>query len=77
MSETKDKMSVELGDGNAFSILGACSKAMKRAGRYDEWSEFHTEATAGDYDHLLRTVMEWFDVALESERFGDDEDGEW
>jgi hypothetical protein len=75
-----EKMKVELGDGNAFSILGACSTAMKRAGRYDEWSEFHAEATAGDYDALLRTVMEWFDVALESERFEDDdfddEDGE-
>jgi hypothetical protein len=68
------KMKVQLGDGNAFAILGACGKAMKRADRYDEWKAFHTEATAGDYDHLLRTVTEWFDVSLE---INDDEDGEF
>jgi hypothetical protein len=59
-----DKMEVELGDGNAFAILGACSKAMKEADRYDEWDTFHSEATADDYDHLLATVAEWFDVSL-------------
>jgi hypothetical protein len=59
-----EKMEVELGDGNAFAILGACSKAMKMAGRYEEWSAFHTEATSDDYDHLLATVTDWFDVTL-------------
>ena len=71
MAETKDKMEVKLGDGNAFAILGACSSAMKRAGRFDEWSEFHAEATAGDYNDLLRTVGAWFDISLE----GDDDNG--
>jgi hypothetical protein len=66
-----DKLSVKLGDGNAFAILGACSKAMTDAGVYaQEWEQFYGEATSGDYNHLLRTVMERFDVVLE----GDDDD---
>jgi hypothetical protein len=45
-------------DGNAFSIIGRCRKAMSRA----RWSQgeieaFTKEATSGDYDHLLQTVL--------------------
>lgn len=56
-------------DGNAFSILGRCRRAMKEQYRNDgisteefleAWSRFETEATSGDYDHLLQTVMQWF-----------------
>lgn len=46
-------------DGNAFFILGRVSAAMKRAGLREEVKEFMAEATAGDYDHLLRTCMDW------------------
>ena len=54
-----------LGDGNAFAILGACSKAMKRAGVHaSEWADFHAEATSGDYNHLLATVAKRFDITL-------------
>jgi hypothetical protein len=50
-------------DGNAFSILGRVKRIMRRAGLEDsEWEEFHKEATSGDYDNLLRTVMFWFAV---------------
>lgn len=50
-------------DGNAFSILGSCRRAMRRAGLdNDEIEAFSTEATSGDYDHLLQTCMAWFDV---------------
>ena len=46
-------------DGNAFFILGRVKKALKKAGyEAEEISEWHAEATAGDYDHLLRGVME-------------------
>jgi len=56
---------VTLGDGNAFAILGACSKAMKSVGVYaDEWKAFHAEATSGDYNHLLATVSKRFDITL-------------
>jgi hypothetical protein len=50
-------------DGNAFSILGRVMKAMRRARLpREEVNAFTAEATSGDYDHLLRTVMEWVDV---------------
>ncbi len=50
-------------DGNAFAILGAVTKAMREAGvDKDERDAFIAEATAGDYDHLLATAMNWVDV---------------
>lgn len=49
-------------DGNAFSILGRVQRIMKRNGLHGELEEFRTEATSGDYDNLLRTVMAWFSV---------------
>ena len=50
-------------DGNAFTVLGRCRKAAREAGlSEDEIATFMTEATAGDYDHLLQTAMRWFDV---------------
>jgi hypothetical protein len=47
-------------DGNAFSILGRVSRIMKQNKIHHEWDEFHKEATSGDYDKLLLTVMTWF-----------------
>jgi len=50
-------------DGNAFAILGRVNREMRRAGlTAEERAEFTAEATSGDYDHLLATVMKWFDV---------------
>lgn len=50
-------------DGNAFAILGRVRKAMKRAGvEAEDIKAFTTEATSGDYDHLLQTCMEWVEV---------------
>ena len=49
-------------DGNAFAILGKARRALLLAGRGDEWAAFEVEATSGDYDHLLATVMRWFEV---------------
>ena len=52
------------GDGNAFAVLGAVTKALKHAGiDKEERDEFMAEAMAGDYDHLLQTAMKWVDVA--------------
>jgi hypothetical protein len=58
-------------DGNAYSILGRANKALRLGGRMDLAPAFQKEATAGDYDHLLRTCMEWFDVDDDEE---DEED---
>jgi hypothetical protein len=50
-------------DGNAFAIMGAVSKALRRAGKgQDAIDEFTKDATSGDYDHLLRVAMETVDV---------------
>jgi len=58
-------------DGNAFAILGAVRQALRRARAQGVFTpqqekeyrdQFMKEAMAGDYDYLLRTAMEWFDV---------------
>ena len=50
-------------DGNAFMLLGTCSKAARKAGIEDtKINKFLDEAKQGDYDHLLRTCMKYFNV---------------
>jgi hypothetical protein len=50
-------------DGNAFAILGRMQGAMRQAGiSRDEIEQFMSEATSGDYNHLLRVCMEWVEV---------------
>ena len=50
-------------NGNAFCILGICKRAMEQAKLpQTEIDAFMTEATSGDYKHLLATVMVWFNV---------------
>lgn len=51
-------------DGNAFAVLGAVVSAMKRAKLPASDIDAYTkEATAGDYDHLLRVTMRTVTVA--------------
>ncbi len=49
-------------DGNAYAVLGAVQKALRRAGHGDEVAAFLAEATSGDYHHLLATCMRWVTV---------------
>ncbi len=50
-------------DGNAYAIIGRVRKAMRDAGLPNPTiTEFIAQATGGDYDHLLRTVMEFVEV---------------
>lgn len=50
-------------DGNAFAVLGRVQAGLRRAGATQEAiKDFVAEATAGDYDHLLRTCMKWVNV---------------
>jgi hypothetical protein len=49
-------------DGNAYAILGAIQKALRKAGHGDEVAAFLAEATSGDYAHLLATCMRWVTV---------------
>ena len=48
-------------NGNAFNVLGICRQAAQAKGvPAEEISAFMTEATAGDYNHLLATCQKWF-----------------
>jgi hypothetical protein len=50
-------------DGNCFAILGRVQHALRRSGVSNaERDAFLAEATQGDYDQLLQTVMRWVDV---------------
>jgi hypothetical protein len=50
-------------DGNAFAVLGKVRQALRQAGiSTEEQQAFLQEATTGDYDALLRTIMRWVEV---------------
>lgn len=67
----KPKVKLVGEDGNAFAILGRVTKALRQAGQGDKVKEMTAKATAGDYDHLLATVLEYVDDIGEE---SDDED---
>ena len=57
---TNVKMRLVGEDGNAWAILGRCRAAMRKAGYPQAFIDiFVTEATAGNYDDLLATVMRY------------------
>lgn len=59
----KPKLKLTGEDGNAFFILGrARSAATKGKWTPEQIEAFTTFAKAGDYDHLLRACMQYFDV---------------
>ena len=47
-------------DGNAFYILGKASRVAKENNM--DWKAIRIDATTGDYDHLLQTMMKYFKV---------------
>ena len=50
-------------NGNAFNLLGICLREMRKDGlSKEEQDKFLEEAKSGNYDHLLATCMEWFNV---------------
>lgn len=57
-----EKPTLELSgvDGNAFMLLGKARKVALKNNM--DWEKIQAEATAGDYDHLLQTLMEYFEV---------------
>lgn len=47
-------------DGNAFAVMAAVRKALRRAGvSSEEISEYVKQSTAGDYDNLLKVATSW------------------
>ena len=64
MKDERPRLELVGQNGNAFNVLGLAKRAAKKA----EWSEekldaFMKEAMSGNYDHLLQTCMEHFDVS--------------
>lgn len=51
-------------DGNAYAIMGAVTKALRRAGLADKIDEYRTKAMSGDYDNLLAVSVEYVDFDL-------------
>jgi hypothetical protein len=50
-------------DGNAFAIMGAVTRGLRKAGAtHEEIAQYTSEATSGDYNNLLRVSMEWVNV---------------
>lgn len=51
-------------NGNAFAVMCAAKKALKKAGQSDKVAEYMAKATAGDYDNFLAVSMEYADFDL-------------
>lgn len=65
MENPKYDIDVQLtgGDGNAFAIMGAVVREMRRAGvSKEDIDKYREESTSGDYDNLLATAMRWVNV---------------
>ena len=65
-----DKPFVQLSgrDGNAFAIIANTTTEIKKWNRQNpdnriDIEKFQKEATSGDYDHLIQTVMKYCEVA--------------
>lgn len=51
-------------DGNAFAIMAAVTKALRKAGATDQHiNAYKQESMSGDYDNLLRVAMKYADVS--------------
>lgn len=50
-------------DGNAFSVMGYTSRALKRTGHRDLVEKMRNEAMSGDYNNLICVCMKYIDIA--------------
>lgn len=59
LPDKKVRLTLSEIDGNAFFLMGAFSRAARRQGWSDDEREaVLSECKAGDYDHLLQTLLE-------------------
>ena len=61
-------------DGNAYSIMGYTSRALKNEGLRDKVDEMFSRATSGDYYNLIAVCDEYVQMANEKAGEEDDED---
>ncbi len=60
---SKPKANVLGQDGNVFNLIGICSKALKKEGKYDEAKEMSNRIFAcGSYDEALVIMSEYCDL---------------
>lgn len=60
----KPKLKIIGTDGNSFALLGKARRAAREAGwDRQQIDDVMEEAMNGDYNHLLRTLMDHFDVS--------------
>ena len=58
----KPKLKLLGEDGNAYAILARAQRAWQKADLpAEDWEDIKNNATSGDYDTLLRVIMENFD----------------
>ena len=65
MKEPREKPIVDFTsiNANAFSIMGAVVKALRKEGADKEYCDkYRKEAQSGDYDHLLQVSMKYCEV---------------
>ena len=50
-------------DGNAYGVLAAVDRALRKAGApQSDRDEYQREAKSGDYDHLIDTTMKYVGI---------------
>jgi len=60
---SKPRLKLVGADGNAFAVLGKAIHTARCAGwSQEKIEEFRKKAMEGDYDHLLQTCMDYFEV---------------
>lgn len=60
---TKPSVRLVGANGNAFAVMGNAIRAMRKANVPQYVIEaYQTEATSGDYDHLLATTMQYVEA---------------
>ena len=66
-------------DGNAFSVMGYVSSAMRRSGyKKEEVDDYLADAQSSDYNHLLSVSVQMVDAVNEKlRREGKLDEEEW
>lgn len=49
-------------DGNAFSIIGKVSRALRKVCTPEEVEAFQRESMTSDYNHVIQTAMQYVTV---------------
>lgn len=59
----KAVITADLFGDNAFAILGAASRALRKAGATKEDIDlYRKQAMSGDYEHLMQVTLKWVNV---------------